>query len=333
MQKSNSFILISIVIILATIGQIASDIYLPSIPSIALYFSTSIHNAELTIFYYTIGFSVGALIYGPLSDKFGRKKLIVMALIFGAIGTMVCALSTHIVIMFLGRIIQGLALSCCTTLSRAIVKDICTDAIHMAKIGSIMGIIYAIVVSLAPMIGGFIQQYWYWQITFFAFFVFLVCVLIVIIFKLPETNLIRHDVSISKLLIGYGEVIQNKKFISYNISSAMALGGLIAYLTAAPELLQSKIGLSPQQFGYTAFIIALALIVSGIMNNRLIHRRGINTMLQLSALLMTISSIIMLILAILVVLFVFVVISILEILVSLIKSLSGFECSLLQGRA
>ena len=298
MQRTNSYTLIVIVIILATVGQMASDIYLPSIPSIAVYFSTNIHNAELTVFYYTIGFSIGALIYGPLSDKFGRKILIITSLLLGSIGTLLCALAPSIELLFLGRVIQGLSLSCCTTLSKAILKDISSDAIQMAKLASIMGIIYALIIGLAPMIGGFIQQHWYWQMTFFIFLTFLLLLLILTSIKLPETNLQRHNVNIAKLLHGYIEIIKSKIFLSYNISSAMALGGLIGYLTAAPELLQTKIGASPQQFGYTALIIALSLIISGFLNHRLVQRRGIHFMLNLSAWIMIISAIVMLVFAI-----------------------------------
>ena len=83
MLKHNKLLMMILLVITVTIGQIAGDIYLPSIPSIAKYYATSINNAELTLFYFTLGFSIGALIYGPLSDMFGRRILIIISLAVG----------------------------------------------------------------------------------------------------------------------------------------------------------------------------------------------------------------------------------------------------------
>ncbi len=296
-----SKLLLIIIVMTATIGQIAIDIFLPSLPYIAEYFVIPIQIAELMIFYYTIGFGVGTLFWGALSDAFGRKNLMIIALLTGSIACITCVFAPNIYVLLFMRFIQGLFLSACMTLARTIVKDISNDSLEMAKLASIIGMGYAIAINIAPTIGGFIeQQFHHWQIIFVLLSAYMVFLVVLLVYKLPETlpKHKRHKLHIKIILGNYIDIITNFKFIVFSVVSACALAGTMSYLTVAPYLLEIKTGLSPQNFGYTAILFAVSLIIAGFTNKRFVAKHGLVKMLQYSGMVMLGSAVIMIIFAV-----------------------------------
>lgn len=295
-----SKLLLIIIIMVATIGQIAIDIFLPSLPYIANYFTIPIQTAELMIFYYTVGFGIGTLFWGALSDAFGRKNITIIALIISSIACATCVFAPTIHILLFMRFIQGLFLSACITISRTIVKDISKDSLEMAKLASIIGIGYAVATNLSPAIGGFIEQtFHYWQITFALLSAYMVFLVVLLLYKLPETlpKHKRHKLHIKIILSNYLEIVTHLKFVAFSVVSACALSGIMSYLTVAPYLLEVKAELSPQNFGYTAILFAISLILAGFANKRFVATYELIKMLQYSGIVMLCSAICMLIFA------------------------------------
>lgn len=289
-------LLLIIIIMIATIGQIAIDIFLPSIPYIASYFSTSVQTVELMISYYTAGFSLGTLFWGALSDAFGRKNLVIIGLIFSSITCVVCVFAPTINTLLLMRFIQGLFLSAGMTIARTIAKDLSKDSVEMSKLTSMIGIGYAIAVNISPAIGGYIEEtFHHWQITFALLALFMICLVILLLYKLPETlpKYKRHKLHIKIILSNYYQIISNLRFISFSTTSACALAGMMSYLTIAPYLLEVRIGLSPQNFGYTALVFTVSLIMASLSNKKFVAKYGIVRMLYYSGLIMLFSALVM----------------------------------------
>ncbi|HMT02155.1 MAG TPA: multidrug effflux MFS transporter [Burkholderiales bacterium] len=286
-------IVLLIIIILSALGLIATDIYLPSMPSMAKYFDVGLNIVQFSISIYVLGFGIGALLYGPLSDRFGRKPVIIFCLITSVLGSLCCSIADNIIILFIGRLIQGFSLSGASVIARSITKDISQNQIQMAKMGSILGIVFPFVTAMAPIIGGYIEKYAYWRWNFIAL-ILLTLILFGLIFKkLPETNTQLRVLSFKKILNDYLEVISNKTFMKYNIISALVVAGTMSYQAISSYLLQVKVGLSPEIFGYTSLIIAFSFVGGGLLNSKMVTNRGINKMLQVGCFLFIISGVLL----------------------------------------
>ena len=284
-----------VIILVWALPQMSTDIYLPSMPSMAHYFNTSLSMVQYTIFFYTIGFSLGALFFGPISDRIGRRPVIFWSLFFAAIGCLIALFSTNLTILFAARFLQGIALVGVGSTMRAVTKDICPDKETMAKFGAIMGIAIPIAAAIAPVIGGYIEKYTNWRVSFGFLLVYILIFLAYSIKKLPETNHDKLERPFKYLLLDYKEVLTNGQFFRYNSITAFALCSMFAYLTLSPYLLQVKAGLSPEMFGYTNLLISATLVVSSYVNSKMIYHKGIDKMLRTGVLLLGVSGVLFLI--------------------------------------
>lgn len=259
--------------------QMSTDIYLPSIPSMAKYFNTSLSMIQYTIFFYTIGFSLGALFFGPASDRIGRRPVILCSLTLGTVGSIIALFTSSLDMLFFARFIQGFALVGIGSTIRALVKDISTDRESMARLGAMLGIIVPISSAMAPIIGGYIEHYLSWRFSFGFLLLLIILFLIYTIKLLPETNLNKLNRPIKYMATDYLHVLTNLTFIRYNILTACALSATFAYLTVSPHLLQVNVGLSANKVGYTYLLISGALIGTSYLNTKLIYHYGIDKML------------------------------------------------------
>ncbi len=179
-----------VIILVWALPQMSTDIYLPSMPAMASYFHTNISMVQYTIFFYTVGFSLGALFFGPISDRIGRKPVILWSLLIAAIGSLIALIATSLNILFIARFIQGVALVGVGSTMRAVTKDVCPDKQEMARFGAVLGIVIPIAASIAPVIGGYIEHYFNWRVSFGFLLVYILVFLVYTIKALPETN---HD--------------------------------------------------------------------------------------------------------------------------------------------
>lgn len=296
MQNNKVTLSFSIAIVLLwALPSMSTDIYLPSMPTMAEYFHVKLSTIQYTIFFYTIGFSVGALFFGPISDRIGRRPVIIGSMILAAITSLAAMLSTSLNLLFIARLIQGVALVGVASTIRAVTKDVCPDKESMAKFGAILGIAIPIAAAIAPVIGGYIEKYFNWRISFAFILVYIVIFLVYTIKSLHETNHNRLERPFKYMLMDYKEVVFNGTFFRYNSLTAFALCSMYGYLTISPYLLQVKVGLSPEEFGYTNLLISAMLIISSVINSKVIFRYGIDNMLRLGAIFLGLAGVIFLI--------------------------------------
>ena len=194
-----------ILILTSTLGQFFSDLYLPSIPAISKSLKTSTELTQLTVSIYLLGYSISSLMYGPISDTFGRKKPLLLGLILCLIGSFICMMSTDISILISGRLIQGIGGGAGMTITSAIIRD-CCEGKKMAKFGSYLTMANMVVIIAAPVLGGYFQIFFGWNASFQFLFVYSFIILILVGLFLPETKDENHRVHL-KL---YSNAIENK---------------------------------------------------------------------------------------------------------------------------
>ena len=171
-------------IFIAALTRLATDIYLPSLPSIARDFGVSMDQVQMTIAVFMIALTLTQLFWGPFSDKFGRKKTLFIGLIISMLGSLICIFANNIEWLNFGRLIQGIGCGAAAGLFRAILRDMYTGR-QLASIGSYFSNFLVFVLMLAPMLGGFIEKNYSWHLSF-AFLIiwcFLSLVLVSFAFK------------------------------------------------------------------------------------------------------------------------------------------------------
>ncbi len=289
----------SVLMLVVVLGQFSTELYLPSMPSMATYMGVNINMIQLSIAVYVFGFAIGSMVYGTLSDKFGRRPIILICILVGSIGSLVCCFSFSLDSLLIGRIIQGFGFSGGSVLARSIIKDISETREELAKASSTMGILYASAIAFAPVIGGYIEKYMFWRMSFILLLILAITAITFCWYKIPETNKNKRSLTISVVLQDYIDVLTNKQFLLYNIISASILSGLVSYQTMSSYLLQVRVGMSPNSFGYTALFITVALISGGLVNRFMMPRHGSEKMIIIGCYLYIITSIVYIITGIL----------------------------------
>jgi Bcr/CflA subfamily drug resistance transporter len=277
-MKSLPYI-IFISVLFTSIGQVASDLYLPSLPAITVSLQTTVHMAQATVFIFMVGFSVSRLIYGPISDGFGRRIPLITGIILCLCGTTICACATSINILLFGRLLQGIGSGAGLVVSRAIIRDL-LHGYDLAKAYSYVSIANIAMIASAPLLGGFIQVLFGWRANFIVILLFALTALLVSTFFLKETN--KHktieNLKPRKIKINLIALFSNRPYVIYGLSVFMVYGAILAWLTLGPVLLQNTLGLSPTDFGWVSLIGGIFYAGGSFINGRLVNKYGINNM-------------------------------------------------------
>ena len=252
-------------------GQIASTIFLPGLPSIAAELNVPRSIVQTMVPVYLAAFASTQLIIGPLSDKFGRKPIVLLGILLFTIASYLCANADNIHTLLLCRIAQ--ATGACSTLviSRAIIRDT-SEGLAAAKAMSYVAIAMAIGPILAPFIGGFLTGWYNWRATFIFTSLIGLIVLILIFFNLKETlpKEMRNPPKISTLLINYRDLLKNVKFTSYSMIVAFASGAMQAYVVASPIIFIVIMGVSPEVFGFYVMIMPSLFVVATFISRKML---------------------------------------------------------------
>ena len=257
MTKANSKLFLVLLLgVLSAFGPFVVDLYLPSLPQLASFFETSASMTQLTLTTAMIGLAVGQLLLGPLSDKFGRKKPLIVSLVIYIISTVLIVFSPNIETMIVLRVIQGLSSAGSVVISRAVATDLYRGR-EMTRFFGLLMTINGIAPIISPILGSLLLEYISWK----GVFVFLALIGVVVLFfcfRLKESLSVENRLqgSIFATFSTFGVIIKNRLFMSYVGIESFLLGAMFAYIAASPFILQSFYGLS-------AFIFSLCFGANG----------------------------------------------------------------------
>jgi MFS transporter, DHA1 family, multidrug resistance protein len=277
MLQPGTFALTLVLAMLTALGPVSMDMYLPSLPDIAHVLAAPTARVQLTVSSFLIGFAVGQVFYGPLSDRYGRRPVLLAALALYIVSTLVCAASQSVDPLIGARFLQGVSGSGSIVLARAIVRDL-YSGVRAARELSLMGSISAFAPIVAPMIGGILQTVFGWRASFI-FMVGAACIATLLAVRLlPETLRWRAAGPVSSLSLvgGYGVVLRHRGFLVYLGILTLSYAGLFAWISGAAVVLQGVYGLSAVSFGFTFALGAAGYMVGAIIATRLVVRLGLD---------------------------------------------------------
>ena len=277
MLRPGTLSLTTLLAMLTALGPLSMDMYLPSLPDIARVLETPTARVQLTISSYLIGFAVGQLIYGPLSDRHGRRPVLLAALGLYVTGTLICAATQSIDTLIAARFLQAVGGAGSIVLARAMVRDL-YSGVRAARELSLMGSISAFAPIVAPMIGGVLQTAFGWRASFIVMGAVAAIAIFVAHRLLPETLPQRagEPISLSSMVRGYGAVLQHRGFLAYLGILTISYAGLFAWISGGPVVLQGVYGLSALAFGFTFALGAAGYMVGASIAARLVTRLGLD---------------------------------------------------------
>jgi DHA1 family bicyclomycin/chloramphenicol resistance-like MFS transporter len=269
---------------LSAIGPLTTDMYLPSLPDIARQLGSSTAHVQLTISAYLIGFAVGQILYGPVSDRHGRKPVLLAALALYCVASLVCVLSTSIEMLIAARFVQALGGSGGIVLARAIVRDLHSGA-RAGRELSLIGSVMALAPVLAPIAGGVLQTAFGWRSIFVTLVAAGLAAAVVVWLQLPETLARRaaEPVSVAGMLKSYRAVARHPAYLAYLGLATTSYAGLFAWISGASFVLQNLYGLSPFSFGLAFAVGSLGYMTGTTLAARLVMRLGIDGIVGLGS--------------------------------------------------
>jgi MFS transporter, DHA1 family, multidrug resistance protein len=261
--------------------SLSIDMYLPAFPSIQAYFNTGAGQVQRTLAVFSVGFAIGQLFFGPLSDRLGRKGPLVGGIVLYLAGVLGVLLAPNIEVFTVARLIQALGGCAAALIGRAMVRDLFHER-EAARVFSILMLIMGLAPILAPLIGGQLLLITGWQGIFYLLLGFATLSLIAVVLTLPESlprpKRVRHG--LGEVFAVYGRLLADRKFCGYSLSLAFASSGMFSYITGSPFVFIRLHGVPPQYYGWLFGSNALGLIVCSQFNRYLLRRYSDTTILR-----------------------------------------------------
>ncbi len=258
---------------LIAIGPFSIDAYLPAFKQIAGDFKVDTSAIGLTLTTYFIGIGLGQLAYGPLMDRYGRRKPLIFGIILYIITSLLSAYAWDVMSLATLRFFTSLGACAGMVASKAIVRDLFEEE-QVADVLSTLMLIMGVAPIIAPTIGGIIIENYHWDYIFYGLAAFAFLMLLNVLFILPESARPNSSQSLkpSKVLREYWQIYKNRDFFLFSTSRGFVIGMLLGYVAAAPFIFLEYFGMSQSSFGYV-FGGNAAGLIAGSQVNRLLLKR------------------------------------------------------------
>jgi len=282
-QVSNPSRLIVLLAALVAFGPLSIDMYLPSLPLIASDLQASQADIQLTISAFLVGLFFGMLFYGPLSDKFGRRKLLLGGITLYLVASIGCFLATSAEILIYARFLQALGAAAASVLARAIVRDL-FPINEAARVLSLMHLVTMLATLIAPLVGGYLILLAGWRSLFIVLFVFAAIILLATSLKIPETHHgSSRGTSIAAVFKAYLQILLQPLAVGYILCMSLTFAGMFAYITASPFVYIEYFGVSPQTYAWLFSLNIGGIILLVSLNARYVGRFGTQRLLVIGA--------------------------------------------------
>tara|TARA_R100000005_G_scaffold96605_1_gene85056 strand:- start:3852 stop:5057 length:1206 start_codon:yes stop_codon:yes gene_type:complete len=276
------------------LGPLSTDMYLPTFPSLAEFFSASAAEVQLTLSVFSFGIGVCQLIYGPLTDRFGRRPVIILGLSIFIIASAGCVVADTIEQLILFRFLQALGVCAGLVVPRAMVRDLFAReqaATQLSRMGTIMGLAPAV----APVLGGYVAALYGWQAVFIVpALVAMIIVLVTMLFvDESHQNLNRNALHPGHIIRNYAGLLRSREFLGYSLTGGFAFGALFSFISGSPLVLINVYGVAPEVFGYYFAAMVLGYMTGTLLGPYFTKRKGLNPSIGIGTLIIAAGGLLM----------------------------------------
>lgn len=284
--------------LLLTAGAFSNDILLPSMFAIQRDFGTSIESVQLVVPVFMVVSALGQLVFGPASDRFGRRHAIIAGLACYLLGSSIAILAGGIAVLLIGRALQGFGSACCQVVARAILRDT-NQGPQLAKAMAFATAIFSFGPIGAPLIGILLLGLGSWRTVFGAMLVFGLLMLTASVFLFKETNRNCDPRALepARLTAAYGRVARHPQSRFFLLTASLLFFGIVSYVANSPRLFKSAFGIDGLHFAMLFATSGLGIMIGQLINSRVISRFGVVTSTKGATVLMAAISTLLMILA------------------------------------
>ena len=253
-------------------GLVAMTICLPSMPSWTEVFSTGQANVQLSFSSYILAFGLAQVIYGPLSDRYGRRRLLLFGFALAGVGSIAAAMAPNLAALTFARFLQGAGTGAGMVLGRALVQDFFSGS-DRARVMAYVGMAMGLCAPLATVIGGQVHVYFGWRANFWLIGALAVVLIITTWFGLPADARQHAPAThwLRDMLSAYGRLIRVPAFVGFAGVVALSTGPFYIFLAGTPSVL-ANYGVGPSEVGFFIMVVPLSYIVGNFLTSRLIRR-------------------------------------------------------------
>lgn len=273
-DRSLTFLLAAI----TAIAPLVMQMYLPALPSIGEDLGSSAKATQLTFSAFVFAVGAAQLVYGPLSDHFGRRNTAIASMVVCLVGSVGCAIAPSIGWLVFARIIQAIGSAGGMVISRAILSDRYGHSGMAARLSSVI-VVIVVVPMIAPLIGGYLTAWQGWRSVFLASAAFILAVLIVASVKLPETRVkAAHR---ERLADGAAALFKQPLFVVYTLQSALSLAVFYTFIAVVPYVMENTLNLPPTAYGQYFITLAMGYMLGTLVSSKTASSLGIVRMVQI----------------------------------------------------
>ena len=260
---------------MTALTALAIDMSLPALPTLGREFAAAPDRVQLTLSLFIGGYALGQLFIGPLSDRFGRRPILLLGLFFYMAAAAACALSVSISMLIAARLVMGFAGCVGPVLARAVVRDHFAGK-TAAQMFSSLTAVFGLAPLVAPTIGGWLLVHFGWQAIFIFLFAFAAALCLAVWAGLAESLKIPDADALtpSRLISNYGAFLGNRICLGYSLVSGLCWAGIFAFLSGSPFVFIELYGVSADRYGFYFALSAVGLVLGALSNKWLLRRFG-----------------------------------------------------------
>ncbi|MCR9175815.1 MAG: multidrug effflux MFS transporter [Alphaproteobacteria bacterium] len=283
-----------LLIALVAFGPLSTDMYLPSLPSLVRVFETDVPTVQLTLSAFMVAFALSMLVYGPLSDRFGRRPVLIGGTLIYVLASVACALAPTIEVLIGARVLQAFGACAGPVIGRAVVRDVWgrdKAATVLAYIATAM----ALAPAIGPILGGWLDVAFGWASTFWALAGFSGLALAMVVLLLGETNAHRNPdaTSFGGLAKSYGALLRHPVYLGYVLTVSASYSVIFCFISGSSFVLIDVVGLTPDLYGLSFAGVVIGFMTGSFTAARISSRLGGAQMILMGGCLTAIGGLVM----------------------------------------
>lgn len=283
-------IIFGILLCASILSMASTDLYVPSLPDLPGFFATGENMVQLTVTLNVLAFALGQFVYGPMADRYGRRRVLMVAMVLFGLSSLACACSQTIEQLLAARIFQGLAAAAEGVVVLAVIRDLFDEGDRVRAM-ALFGVLWALAPAVAPVVGGYIHVWLGWQANFFILAAASVLVVALIKMFLRETA--TRDLRAmqpARVYQAYRSLLTNPRFMAYSLMSGCCLGVIFAFVTAAPFILVNRYGVAIEHYAFYQGTQVLAFCLGSLVASKLARRMDADRLMKFSLVLASVGA-------------------------------------------
>lgn len=266
---------LALLIAMVTVGPVSIDIFLPSLPDMTRVFATDVSHVQMTMSIFIGGFALSQLVLGPLSDRYGRRPVLLAGIALYLAASLLCLMARSIETLILARLLQSFGACSGPVLSRAIVRDAYPKD-QVARTMAMMASVFTIAPAVAPIFGGWLHTLFDWRANFVVMVIFGAGLFLSVWKWLRETNLHpdQHALKLGRMLATYLLLLRHRSFLGYTLTVSFVFAGMFCFVSMGSFVLIGVLGVRPEYFGFCFAVTVAGLLTGNVITARGGHRFG-----------------------------------------------------------